>query len=232
MSHSSSRLSTGALAAIAIGLGAAVSAGWIYGNGLHYGNGEGAQNQVAAVSGDCETTAATLATLKPLARGEVAAMAIRDEATPLPKLSFVDTEGAPKTLEDFRGQLLLVNMWATWCAPCRAEMPALSKLQADLGSGDFMVMPINIDTGDVAKPQAFLKEIGVDNLGLYRDESMAVFNTMKKEGLAFGLPVTMLVGPDGCLMGAMNGPAEWAGADAHELVKAAIAARKPVPAGS
>ncbi|PWV98081.1 thiol-disulfide isomerase/thioredoxin [Hoeflea marina] len=232
MSHSSPRLSTAALAAIAIGLGAAVSAGWIYGNGLHYGNGEAAQNQVAIVGGECETKAKTLAELKPLARGEVAAMAIREEATPLPALSFVDTDGAQKTLSDYRGQVLLVNLWATWCAPCRAEMPALSKLQADLGGAGFSVMPINIDTGDVAKPQAFLAEIGVDNLGLHRDPSMDVFNTMKKQGLAFGLPVTLLVGADGCLMGAMNGPAEWAGADAHDLVKAAIAAQTPVPAGS
>jgi hypothetical protein len=101
-----------------------------------------------------------------------------------------------------------------------AEMPALAELQAELGDDDFKVLAINIDTGDVAKPKAFLDEIGVSNLGLYRDASMGVFNTLKKEGLAFGLPVTLMIGKDGCMLGAMNGPAEWAGEDAKALTGA------------
>ncbi|MDP3525989.1 MAG: TlpA disulfide reductase family protein, partial [Hoeflea sp.] len=100
------------------------------------------------------------------------------------------------------------------------EMPALAELQSELGDDEFKVLAINIDAGDVSKPQAFLDEIGVSNLGLYRDASMGVFNTLKKEGVAFGLPVTLMIGKDGCMLGAMNGPAEWASEDAKALIAA------------
>lgn len=216
MSQSRKSLSTGALVAIAIALGAVVGAAGIYWKGLPSGNAPATESLAAACKSDPET----LARLKPLARGEVAAMAVREEPTALPELGFVSAEGEALTLADFAGQAMLVNLWATWCAPCRAEMPALAELQAELGDDDFKVLAINIDTGDVAKPKAFLDEIGVSNLGLYRDASMGVFNTLKKEGLAFGLPVTLMIGKDGCMLGAMNGPAEWASADAKALAGA------------
>lgn len=223
MNRSFFRLSTGALVAIAIGLGAVAGAVWIYGKGAPSGNGETAQNIAIApgdTAGTCESDAGKLATLKALSVGDMAAMGIQNQARSLPPLSFNDIDGAAKTLADFRGQSLLVNIWATWCAPCRAEMPALAKLEAELGGDDFKVLAINIDRGDVEKPRSFLAEIGVSNLGLYRDETMGVFNTLKKEGLAFGLPVTLMVDGNGCLLGAMNGPAEWAGPDAQALVGA------------
>ena len=216
MSQSRKSLSTGALVAIAIALGAVVGAAGIYWKASPSGNAPATESLAAACKADPET----LATLKPLAKGEVAAMAVREEAIGLPELGFVSAEGEALTLADFAGQALLVNLWATWCAPCRAEMPALAELQAELGGDDFKVLAINIDTGDVAKPKAFLDEIGVSNLGLYRDASMGVFNTLKKEGLAFGLPVTLMIGKDGCMLGAMNGPAEWASADAKALAGA------------
>ena len=220
MSQSRTRLSTGALVTIAIALGAAVGAAGIYGKALPSGNAPAAESLASAEGGTCDADPATLARLKPLARGEVAAMAVRETPASLPKLSFLSAEGDETGLKDFAGQAMLVNLWATWCAPCRAEMPALAKLQSDLGDDGFRVLAINIDTGDVAKPKAFLDEIGVANLGLYRDASMGVFNTLKKEGLAFGLPVTLMIGKDGCLLGAMNGPAEWASDDAKALVAA------------
>ena len=102
----------------------------------------------------------------------------------------------------------------------RRDVQEIETLQTELGGDDFKVLAINIDTGDVAKPKAFLDEIGVSNLGLYRDASMGVFNTLKKEGLAFGLPVTLMIGKDGCMLGAMNGPAEWASTDAKALAGA------------
>ncbi|WP_244447044.1 TlpA disulfide reductase family protein, partial [Hoeflea sp. BAL378] len=161
-----------------------------------------------------------LARLKPLARGEVAAMTVREDPISLPQMSFLAADGTTASLADFTGQAMLVNLWATWCAPCREEMPALSELERELGDDAFKVLAINIDTGDVSKPQAFLDEIGVANLGLYRDASMDVFNILKREGLAFGLPVTLMIGKDGCLLGAMNGPAEWASDDAKALIAA------------
>lgn len=220
MSQSRNRLSTGALVAIAIALGAAVGAAGIYGKASPSGNAPAGESLASAAGAACSVDQEALAGLKPLARGDVAAMAVREMAVALPDLSFASADGEKMSLGDFAGQAMLVNLWATWCAPCRAEMPALSELQSELGDDGFKVLAINIDTGDVAKPKAFLEEIGVANLGLYRDASMGVFNTLKKEGLAFGLPVTLMIGKDGCLLGAMNGPAEWASEDAKSLVAA------------
>jgi len=220
MNQSRNRLSTGALVAIAIALGAVVGAAGIYWKASRSGNAPGTESLTSATGSACEADPETLARLKPLVKGEVAAMAVREAPVALPALRFVSENGDAVSLADFAGQTMLVNLWATWCAPCRAEMPALSELQSELGDDDFKVLAINIDTGDVAKPKAFLEEIGVANLGLYRDASMGVFNTLKKEGLAFGLPVTMMIGRDGCLLGAMNGPAEWASEDAKALVGA------------
>ncbi|MFH2078422.1 MAG: TlpA disulfide reductase family protein, partial [Pseudomonadota bacterium] len=109
-----------------------------------------------------------------------------------------------------------------WCVPCREEMPALNALQQAEGSDAFQVLAINIDTGPIDKPRAFLEETGVDALGLYRDASMGVFNTLKRQGLAFGLPATLLIDGKGCLLGAMNGPAAWDSPDAKALIKAAV----------
>src|SRR5690606_27725209 len=141
----------------------------------------------------------------------------------LPGLAFDGPDGKPKTIADFAGKTLLVNLWATWCVPCREEMPALNALQKELGSDRFEVVAINIDTGDDEKPKAFLTETAVDDLAYYRDASMGVFNTLKKEGLAFGLPVTLLMDDKGCLLSAMNGPAAWDSDDAKALIRAATA---------
>lgn len=220
MSQSRNRLSTGALVAIAIASGAAIGAAGIYGKAMLSGNAQGPESAAVAGGGACKVDPAALATLKTLATGEVAAMSVVSSATALSEMSFTAADGATMRLEDFAGQAMLVNLWATWCVPCRKEMPALSALQTELGDDTFKVLAINIDTGDAAKPKAFLDEIGVDNLGLYRDATMGVFNTLKKEGLAFGLPVTLMVDDKGCLLGAMNGPAEWASDDAKALVAA------------
>ena len=220
MSQSRKSLSTGALVAIAIAMGAVVGAAGIYWKASPSGNAPATESLATADGAVCKTDPEMLATLKPLAKGEVAAMAVRETPIALPDMSFVSQDGNAMTIADFAGQAMLVNLWATWCAPCRAEMPALAELQSQLGDDEFKVLAINIDTGDVAKPKGFLDEIGVVNLGLYRDASMGVFNTLKKEGLAFGLPVTLMIGKDGCMLGAMNGPAEWASDDAKALVGA------------
>lgn len=218
-------LSTPVLTAIAVLLGAVVGAWWVYGTNSGSGNGYPVESNQAALSSDdreCAAKSELASVLKPLVRGEVAAMSIRQPVENTPALNFLDEAGTPTSLNDFAGQVLLVNLWATWCAPCRAEMPSLAKLQSDLGGDDFKVLAINIDTGDQVKPRAFLEEIGVSNLGLYQDNTMEVFNTFKRKGLALGLPATMLVDRQGCLFGVMNGPAEWASEDGFALVKKMI----------
>lgn len=125
------------------------------------------------------------------------------------------------TLADHSGKLLLVNLWATWCVPCREEMPALNALQKDMGSDSFEVIAVNVDTGDDTKPKKFLTDTGVDALGYYRDNSLDLFNDVKARGLALGLPVTLLVDGDGCLLANMNGPADWASDDAKRFLTSA-----------
>ncbi|MCF3641022.1 TlpA family protein disulfide reductase [Rhizobium sp. TRM95111] len=170
----------------------------------------------------CPATAALAERLAPLSTGQVAAMMTVAEHRPLPSLAFKGPDGTGRTIADFSGKTLLVNLWATWCVPCREEMPALNALQKELGSDRFEVVAINIDTGSDEKPKAFLEETGATDLAYYRDNSLGVFNALKKEGLAFGLPVTLLMDDTGCLVSAMNGPAAWDGADARALIRAAV----------
>jgi len=160
--------------------------------------------------------------LAPLATGEVAAFQTPREAQDLSGLAFVNSDGAPTSIGDFSGKVLLVNVWAPWCAPCRREMPALDRLQAELGGDAFEVVPINIDTGSADKPQAFLESIGVKNLPLHRDPTTDVFQDIRKRGLGIGLPVTLLLDRSGCQLGHMAGPAEWDSDDAKALIKAAV----------
>jgi thiol-disulfide isomerase/thioredoxin len=175
----------------------------------------------AADAKQCEGSVAQAEALKPYLKGEIAAMIPVSEPTLIQGLNFQDKGGVPMTMANFADKTVLINLWATWCVPCREEMPALNNLQKTAGGEAFQVLAINIDTGDVEKPQTFLEETGVDALGLYRDASMGVFNQLKREGLAFGLPVTLLVNGKGCLLGSMNGPAAWDGTDAKALVTAA-----------
>ena len=153
-------------------------------------------------------------------RGEVAAMLAASPPQSLKGLSFNAPDGTPMTLADLSGRTVLLNLWATWCAPCRHEMPALNRLQIEEGGADFEVVAINVDTGGDEKPKRFLEETGVDALGYYRDATMGVFNELKRRGLALGLPVTVLIDGDGCMLAHMNGPAEWASADAKALLAA------------
>jgi thiol-disulfide isomerase/thioredoxin len=140
----------------------------------------------------------------------------------LPALTFEDGSGAAKSLADWRGRTLLLNLWATWCVPCRKEMPALDALQDKLGGPGFEVVSINIDTRDADKPKAWLKEVGISKLAYYADSSAKVFQDLKAIGKAFGMPTTLIVDPNGCELATLAGPAEWASDDAIKLVAAAI----------
>lgn len=180
----------------------------------------------AGEDNQCVAKADISQALDKAAVGEVAAMRGSDNPKHVAALSFKGPDGKDMTLADKKGKTLLVNLWATWCAPCREEMPALDKLQAEMGSDDFEVVAINVDTGDDTKPKAFLEETGIQSLTHYRDPTMGVFNDLKRKGLALGLPVTMIVDGDGCQIAAMNGPANWAGDDAKALITAAKAANQ------
>src|SRR6202021_2308066 len=103
--------------------------------------------------------------IAPLAHGEVAALTMATSPLRLPDLAFWDADGRPKKLSDWRGRTVLVNLWATWCVPCRREMPALDSLQTKLGGPNFEVVAVNIDTRAPEKPKTFLKEAKLSRLG-------------------------------------------------------------------
>jgi thiol-disulfide isomerase/thioredoxin len=166
--------------------------------------------------------------LAPLAHGEVAALTMATAPLRLPDLAFEDTDGKPKKLSDWRGRTVLVNLWATWCVPCRKEMPALDRLQATLGGADFQVVAINIDTRDPEKPKNFLKDAKLTRLDYFSDEKAKVFQDLKGIGRALGMPTSVLVDGQGCEIATIAGPAEWASDDALKLITAAV---KPAAAG-
>ena len=161
--------------------------------------------------------------LAPLARGEVAAVKVAKSGLQVPGLAFQDAAGKPLSLENWRGRTVLLNLWATWCVPCRTEMPALDALQQRLGGPGFEVVAVNIDTRDPDKPKAWLKEVGIEKLAYYADPTAKTFQDLKEIGRAFGMPTTLLLDPQGCEIGTIAGPAEWASDDAIKLIQAAIA---------
>jgi thiol-disulfide isomerase/thioredoxin len=174
------------------------------------------------VDAACVPALETARRIAPLARGELAAINVADAARRVPALAFKDGAGADKTLADWRGRVVLLNLWATWCVPCRKEMPALAALQEKLGGPGFEVVAVNIDTRDADKPKAWLKDAGVTGLGYYADASAKVFQELKAAGKAIGMPTTLLVDGAGCEIASLAGPAEWGSADALALVRATI----------
>ena len=172
--------------------------------------------------GSCRPAAAVARRLAPLARGELAALVVAEPPRLIPPLGFQDAAGKPRTLSDWRGRTVLLNLWATWCVPCRKEMPALDALQRELGGPDFEVVAVNIDTRDPAKPKAWLAEAGIKDLTYYADPTAKIFQDLKAIGKAFGMPTTLLIDPSGCEIASLAGPAEWASGDALALVQAAL----------
>jgi thiol-disulfide isomerase/thioredoxin len=170
----------------------------------------------------CRGAVDTAARVAPLVHGEVAALALAQTPFRVPDLAFKDAHGGDRTLADWRGHTILLNLWATWCVPCRREMPALDALQADLGGPKFQVVAVNIDQRDPQKPLNFLKQVGVTHLAYYSDDSAQVFEALKTAGKAFGMPTTLVIDPKGCEIGDMAGPAEWSSDDGVKLMRAII----------
>jgi len=124
---------------------------------------------------------------------------------PLPELTFADGNGREMTMEAFEGQMVLLNIWATWCVPCREEMPSLDRLQAKLGGPDFRVVPLSIDREGLPAVEAFYQELGLKNLGIYVDQTGRASGKLG----AAGIPTTLLVDREGRELGRTVGPAEW-----------------------
>jgi thiol-disulfide isomerase/thioredoxin len=185
-----------------------------------YGIGGFQRNVQAAPA--CRPAVEIAKRIAPLARGEVAAITVTTEPFRVPNLTFADAQGRPHSLEEWRGRTILLNLWATWCVPCRKEMPALDALAGKLGGPSFDVVAVNIDTRDPEKPKAWLNEVGITRLSYYADPTAKIFQDLKVAGRAFGMPTTLLIDPQGCEIGTIAGPAEWASDDAVKFVQAAL----------
>jgi len=156
---------------------------------------------------------------KSLLSGAMANFVLAVDPQPVPEAHFKDAAGNTLTLADFKGKIVLVNLWATWCAPCRREMPELDQLQGMLGGDDFLVLILSQDRGGFPKVTPFLEEIGVKNLTPYVDQSTKSSRIFK----AIGLPTTFLVDRQGREVGRLIGPAEWAAPESIALMKFYIA---------
>ncbi|WP_375460984.1 TlpA family protein disulfide reductase [uncultured Enterovirga sp.] len=170
----------------------------------------------------CAASAAALPRLASAARGKVAAFQVASRAEPAPALGFAGPDGRRATLADFRGGTVLLNLWATWCEPCKREMPALDRLQSELGGPAFKVVAVNIDTRNLERPAAWLRDAGITALAFYSDREAKIFQDLRNAGETEGLPTTLLIGPDGCRLGRLAGWAEWASPDGLALVRAAL----------
>jgi thiol-disulfide isomerase/thioredoxin len=147
--------------------------------------------------------------------GHMAAFVFKPQPVPLSGLKFVNAKGEERTLADWQGKTVLLNLWATWCGPCRKEMPDLDKLQAELGSDRFEVVALSVDRTGLAGARKFLDAIGTTSLALYADPTAKMAAELK----VIGLPATLLIDPQGREIGRLLGPAEWASDEAKALIR-------------
>lgn len=150
--------------------------------------------------------------------GQVAAFVFKKEREAVPAITFTDAEGKPRTLADWKGRIVLLNLWATWCAPCRHEMPALDRLQKELGSDKFEVVALSVDRTGIEGARKFFGQVKIEKLALYADATAKMGTVLK----AVGLPTTLLIDAEGREIGRLVGPAEWDHEDAKRLIRSAL----------
>jgi thiol-disulfide isomerase/thioredoxin len=190
--------------------------------GLAVVYGMGGFQRNAPVESACRPAADLAKKLTPLFKGEIAALTPAKAPIRASGLSFRDGDGKDRTLAEWKDRVVLLNLWATWCAPCKKEMPALDALQKTFGGPGFEVVAVNIDTRDSDKAKAWLKEAGISQLAYYADNSAKIFQDLKAAGRAFGMPTTLLIDRQNCEVASLAGPAEWASGDAAALIAAAL----------
>ncbi len=181
-------------------------------------------NAGPGMGGGCTVDADRAAAVDAAAQGELAGLQVTGSGRDYSDLKFEDETGAQKTLADFSGTPLLVNFWATWCIPCRQEMPALNAVAGAYDTKGFQVVPVNLDIGEdgIGKARTFLDDMGLKNLTLYADPSYDAFERLKTSGVALGLPATLILNEKGCEIAVLQGPAEWDSPDGHAVIKAAL----------
>ena len=164
-------------------------------------------------------TGALALSASPLAAGTL--MPLHDAPREVISLPFIDGEERNVSLTDFHGRIVLLNVWATWCAPCRKEMPMLDRLQAQLGGSDFHVLPLSIDKAGLKPVRRFYEEMGIQNLGVYLAEDLRAMIAFS----VVGLPTTLLIDREGREIARLAGPAEWDSPEALTQFKTVISQR-------
>lgn len=167
----------------------------------------------------CPANTVEAAKLDAAALGALAAVNGTGQGRSYADMALKDAAGKPLTVASFAGKRLLINFWASWCIPCREEMPALDAVAAKYNSDGFMVLPVNTGETDPAKGAAFLAENHWSHLPLYQEaNSFEIINRLKTSAVSAGLPATVLVDEKGCELAVLQGPAEWDSPDGHGLL--------------
>ena len=161
---------------------------------------------------------ADLAKAEAMRDGDMKKLTFHSTAQPAGTAEFTTFDGTPMSLEAYKGKWVLLNFWATWCAPCRKEMPMLSDLQTEFGGDDFEVVTLATGRNPPPAMKAFFDEIGVDNLPLHRDAG----STLAREMGVLGLPITVILNPEGAEIARLRGDADWASDNAKAILKTLI----------
>lgn len=154
-----------------------------------------------------------------------AGLTLWPEPRALDEVQFVDGNGTPRTLDEFRGKVILLNLWATWCVPCREEMPTLDRLQSRLGGEDFQVVALSIDQEGIPAVRDFYRQIGIQRLDIFVDEKMRAIQALG----AFGLPATLLLDRQGREIGRKLGAAQWDAPEVEAYLREVITSTRGQP---
>lgn len=173
----------------------------------------------ALALGATSAVAADIAELEALREGTMKKLRFHAEAKDVSDVPFFDPAGREYTLADWEGKYVLVNFWATWCAPCRKEMPALNALQMDYQGDGFEVVSIATGRNDLVGIERFFDETGVDALPILLDPS----SKLSRDMAVLGLPATVIINPEGKEIARMRGDAEWADDSGRAIIEALIA---------
>ena len=168
----------------------------------------------------------TMAAAETLITGQIANFTLNRGTKPPAKVSFADADGKSVSFADFRGKVVLVNVWATWCAPCIREMPTLARLEAELGGDDFAVVAVSVDRQGMPAVARFYRKQGIGNLPAFVDTR----NTVPRALRVVGLPTTVVLDREGREIGRLVGDAEWDSPEAVALVRHIIEASRPTAA--
>ncbi len=147
---------------------------------------------------------------------------------PISAIVFEDDQGRSQNIGDFKGKIVLLNIWATWCGPCRQEMPALDRLQALLGGPDFAVVALSIDRKGVEAVHKFYAGVGVRNLAIQLDSAARSIRELS----TVGVPTTLLLDRDGRELGRISGPAEWDAPAVVDFLRSIVSGQNSVIASS